>query len=375
MSTYKKISSLNQNRNLSFKTKLDFSKHSTLYLNYSNPKRNNNLQLSKSTNRSSSAKQKVNHPIKQISLSHPKNQNKNFMFVKAPSKIPRKEISVKTSHSSSVKTTSLNNSYFKPSSVNDSIQSGKNLNITASARKKNMNRAKTPNMKKLNSSKMNVSKLNLSSLSMGASPNIRKINVGVNNSNKDQSPFRREIINSNHNKNVKKFFASKNIFKSMTLKRRQTSMIITHEENIKMNKNKIINTTTSTNNTTNNINSKTTANSIPTANSFNNNITPIVNNNKIENADKYTNILEEESNMQIMNKIQQKSQSLSKSKEKSNTSLNSIDNNTKVIKTIKCMHDLSKTGMSGEDKKYNQDRCFIYPNFNNSKDNIYMGVW
>lgn len=374
MSTYKKISSLNQNMNPSFKTKIDFAKHSNLYLNYSHPKRNNNPQLSKSSNRSSSAKSKIyNHPIKQNSLSHPKNQNKNFMFIKAPSKLTRKEISVKTSHSSSVKTTSLNNSYFKPPSVNDSIPSGKNLNITASARKKNMNRAKTPNMKKLNSSKMNVSKLNLSSLSMGASPNIRKININVNsmnNINKDQSPFRREIINSNHNKNVKKFFASKNIFKSMTLKRRGTSMIITHEENIKMNKSKHIivnNNTTSTNNTTNNINSKTTSNSIQTSNSFNNNITPIVNNNTSNN--KNTSIVEEESNMQIMNKIQQKSQSLNKPNENSTPS-----DSSKVIKTIRCMHDLSKTGMSGEDKKYNQDRCFIYPNFNNSKDNIYMGV-
>ena len=115
MSTYKKISSLNQNMNPSFKTKIDFAKHSNLYLNYSHPKRNNNPQLSKSSNRSSSAKSKIyNHPIKQNSLSHPKNQNKNFMFIKAPSKLTRKEISVKTSHSSSVKTTSLNNSYFKP---------------------------------------------------------------------------------------------------------------------------------------------------------------------------------------------------------------------------------------------------------------------
>ena len=39
MSTYKKISSLNQNMNPSFKTKIDFAKHSNLYLNYSHPKR------------------------------------------------------------------------------------------------------------------------------------------------------------------------------------------------------------------------------------------------------------------------------------------------------------------------------------------------
>ena len=32
-------------------------------------------------------------------------------------------------------------------------------------------------------------------------------------------------------------------------------------------------------------------------------------------------------------------------------------------KKIKCMHDLSKTGLSGDDKKINQDNYFIFKNF------------
>ncbi len=44
------------------------------------------------------------------------------------------------------------------------------------------------------------------------------------------------------------------------------------------------------------------------------------------------------------------------------------------IKRIKCMHDISKTGMSGDEKKVNQDTYFIFKNFGNSFENIYMGV-
>ena len=43
-------------------------------------------------------------------------------------------------------------------------------------------------------------------------------------------------------------------------------------------------------------------------------------------------------------------------------------------KKIKCMHDLSKTGLSGDDKKVNQDNYFIFKNFVQGFENIYMGV-
>ena len=41
-------------------------------------------------------------------------------------------------------------------------------------------------------------------------------------------------------------------------------------------------------------------------------------------------------------------------------------------KKIKCMHDLSKTGLSGDDKKVNQDNYFIFKNFVQGFDNIFM---
>ena len=54
--------------------------------------------------------------------------------------------------------------------------------------------------------------------------------------------------------------------------------------------------------------------------------------------------------------------------------LNIKESKNYIIKNIKCMHDISKTGISGEDKKVNQDNYFIFKNFGNSFSNIYMGI-
>ena len=43
-------------------------------------------------------------------------------------------------------------------------------------------------------------------------------------------------------------------------------------------------------------------------------------------------------------------------------------------KSIKCIHDLSKTGLAGDEKKVNQDNYFIFKNFVHGFENIYMGV-
>ena len=43
-------------------------------------------------------------------------------------------------------------------------------------------------------------------------------------------------------------------------------------------------------------------------------------------------------------------------------------------KSIKCIHDLSKTGLAGDEKKVNQDSYFIFKNFVQGFENIYMGV-
>ena len=59
------------------------------------------------------------------------------------------------------------------------------------------------------------------------------------------------------------------------------------------------------------------------------------------------------------------------------SSINLCNNFKKKIfkgKKIKCMHDLSKTGLAGDEKKVNQDNFFIFKNFVQGFDNIFMGV-
>ena len=57
-----------------------------------------------------------------------------------------------------------------------------------------------------------------------------------------------------------------------------------------------------------------------------------------------------------------------------NVNIAKSEQNEQVIKKIKCMHDISKTGLCGDEKKVNQDNYFIFKNFANSFENIYMGV-
>ena len=58
-----------------------------------------------------------------------------------------------------------------------------------------------------------------------------------------------------------------------------------------------------------------------------------------------------------------------------NNNLNINNHNTLFKgKKIRCIHDISKTGLSGEDKKVNQDRYFIFRNFVTGFENIFMGV-
>lgn len=47
---------------------------------------------------------------------------------------------------------------------------------------------------------------------------------------------------------------------------------------------------------------------------------------------------------------------------------------SKIIKKIKNIHDLSKTGQEGDEWKINQDRYFIFRNFLNNNDIIFLGV-
>ena len=60
-----------------------------------------------------------------------------------------------------------------------------------------------------------------------------------------------------------------------------------------------------------------------------------------------------------------------------NKIINNINNNitSTIIKNIKCMHDMSKTGYAGEDeKKINQDNYFVFHNFAGNTNYIFMSV-
>ena len=62
-----------------------------------------------------------------------------------------------------------------------------------------------------------------------------------------------------------------------------------------------------------------------------------------------------------------------------NKNLSSIINSPQLLPTfkgkkIRCIHDISKTGLAGDEKKVNQDRYFIFRNFVEGFDNIFMGV-
>ena len=62
---------------------------------------------------------------------------------------------------------------------------------------------------------------------------------------------------------------------------------------------------------------------------------------------------------------------------KENSSLNVSKQGQKQVfqgKKIKCIHEISKTGISGVEKKINQDRNFIFRNFVEGFENIFMGV-
>ena len=61
-------------------------------------------------------------------------------------------------------------------------------------------------------------------------------------------------------------------------------------------------------------------------------------------------------------------------KPKCSVNKDQLSNNTsshETIKTIRCIHDITKTGFSGtETKKVNQDNFFIYKNFNSNPNSI-----
>ena len=110
-----------------------------------------------------------------------------------------------------------------------------------------------------------------------------------------------------------------------------------------------------------------------------------INSNRTNSNKKNSNSNRNSSNKKITQTEKEKDESKKEKKPSqntlnntTNTSFSNMNQNTNqnptIIKKIKCMHDISKTGISGDEKKINQDTYFIFKNFGNNFSNIYMGV-
>jgi serine/threonine protein phosphatase PrpC len=156
----------------------------------------------------------------------------------------------------------------------------------------------------------------------------------------------------------------------------RTAPFIEQINNVNLNNNTNNNSNNSTNNISNNI--------------INNNNTNIVinnsaNNNNFNILNKFNNISKIESNNSlIINGIQsynKKENDPINKVENSNNNINIAQNQNnnispkQVRKKILCMHEFSKTGYAGEDeKKINQDNYFVFRNFVNNVNYIFMAV-
>ena len=242
-----------------------------------------------------------------------------------------------------------------------------------------LNRSITPNPKskvKLvlskSSSKLNLGKNNLKQNKIGnKSPmfSLKKKNILASNSISSKSLYPKNNINS-HYSNI---FKSKNIFSTV---QKNKNKVITINMNInqnylstssKQNLNEINRTTFSDNNSSYNINNNSSHNlNVNMINKFNEN-TQIESNNSIiisgiktENnkENNFTNHIDKIKNANE-NKINEQEDNISK----------------EVRKKILCMHEFSKTGYAGEDeKKVNQDNYFVFRNFVNNVNYIFMAV-
>ena len=103
-----------------------------------------------------------------------------------------------------------------------------------------------------------------------------------------------------------------------------------------------------------------------------------INNNKINNNDsnnqfQYLNI---NSAISLSTNINSNNNNNSLINIKNNSSLNIGQKQKQPFngKKIKCIHEISKTGLAGIEKKINQDRDFIFRNFVEGFENIFMGV-
>ena len=242
-----------------------------------------------------------------------------------------------------------------------------------------LNRSITPNPKskvKLvlskSSSKLNLGKNNLKQNKIGnKSPmfSLKKKNILASNSISSKSLYPKNNINSHHSN----IFKSKNIFSTV---QKNKNKVITINMNInqnylssssKQNLNEINRTTFSDNNSSYNINNNSSHNlNVNMMNKFNEN-TQIESNNSIIISGIKTENNKGNNFANPIDKIKNDNENKTKKQE------NNIAK--EIRKKILCMHEFSKTGYAGEDeKKVNQDNYFVFRNFVNNVNYIFMTV-
>ena len=249
-----------------------------------------------------------------------------------------------------------------------------------------LNRSITPNPKskqKIGLTKSN-SKLNLGNNNLkqnrggNKSPifGIKKKNILSANSISNKSLYPKNNVNS-HYSNI---FKSKNIFSTV---QKNKPKVITINMNINQNY-----LSTSSKQNLNDI-SKTTFSDINAMNNINNNVmNNSINNLNLNMVNKFNENSQIESNNSIVisgiktdnNKNYNNAMPIIQMKNNNVKDTNIINekenNNSKEIrKKILCMHEFSKTGYAGEDeKKVNQDNYFVFRNFVNNVNYIFMAV-
>ena len=219
----------------------------------------------------------------------------------------------------------------------------------------------------------------------------KSINNMKKSKNSQKNLFEKKMMYNNLGQ-VNKSFQPKNIFEQFKRKNNKKlgnnsvfiGTLIIDEKNCEQDQNNNCSNGVANSQTHNSIKTNDTTNSHIINNNSNNNLigshVSSTNNNIglniSENTNFNLNINCHEINFNLTGIPKKHETPKEKIEEKKIEPLKIIEQKPKIFKgkKIKCMHDISKTGLNGDDKKVNQDSYFIFKNFVQGYDNIFMGV-
>ena len=329
-------------------------------------KYNNNISPNNANHKSNSVK--TNNNIRSYNMNN-RNNYKRYLFNSSLNEKNNKKINSlsrdsKTSNGKyNIKTDNKNNSFVNNQRSKTPILNRENNKIVYNFKNKNPINGGYNGYNVYNRNKNNDS-----NLSMLENRSMRNYNNNIFQPVNIFSQFKRN--KANNNDDLKK---NTQLLKKFLEDDQKNKKLNNSNNNITNNKpNKIINIKNNISTSENNISQNKT--------NITNNSTPISSGNIIVNKNNSNNINVNNNNSLVFDK----NNSVHEinfyvngiPSTKNNNSLNGNINKKKIFKgkKIKCMHDLSKTGLSGDDKKVNQDNYFIFKNFVQGFENIFMGV-